>query len=176
MSLSFIPSEGFTEVQYESVLRASSTSNQEPTSLDTPITVSFGAAQGGSTDPIQLDADGTLTVNQSGLYFVRLNLQYGRTGANGTSWIYFRTTIAPDGINYVQGGRTVLTKLVNSSSSFSFQNVSVSSFQEGWKIRVEVMRGSEGNNTGGLIATDPLEASWSVSPSAEITMQKIALN
>ena len=161
------------EVQYTEELRAVSDVDQNPVGTNNPLTVTFGPAQGGPSDPIQLDADGVITVNETGLYQVRFSAQYGRVGASGTSWLYFRTLIAFDGVNYVQVGRTVLVKLSNANEDLGTQNISTIQLQQGWKTKVEIMRGSEGNNSGGLIATVPAEGSWTPSYSAEATVQKI---
>jgi len=161
------------EVQYIEELRAVSDADQNPVGTNNPLTVTFGAAQGTPSDPIQVGADGVITVNETGLYQVRFSAQYGRSGSSGTSWLYFRTLIAFDGVNFVQVGRTVLVKLSNANEDLSTQNLSTITLQQGWKTKVEIMRGSEGNDSGGLIATTPAEGTWTASYSAEATIQRI---
>lgn len=163
----------FGEVKYIEELRVVSDIDQNPVGTNSPLTVTFGPAQGTPSDPIQVGADGVISVNETGLYQVRFSAQYGRSGSSGTSWLYFRTLIAFDGVNFVQVGRTVLVKLSNANEDLSTQSLSTIELQQGWKTKVEIMRGSEGNNSGGLIATTPAEGSWSTSYSAEATIQRI---
>lgn len=161
------------KIVYVEELRAVSDADQNPIGTDNPLTVTFGPAQGTPSDPIQVGADGVISVNQDGLYQVRFSAQYGRSGSSGTSWLYFRTMIAFDGVNFVQVGRTVLVKLSNANEDLSTQNLSTIELQAGWKTKVELMRGSEGNNSGGLIATVPAEGTWTTSYSAEATIQRV---
>ena len=86
--------------------------------------------------------------------------QYGRTGGAGTSWIYTRVLI-----NGVQGGSTSLSKLENANSDTPYQVIFTVFLDVGWVFSMETYRGSEGNNSGGLIATQPSLAGWDSSPS-----------
>lgn len=65
---------GVKEVE---VLRASSTVTQAPTAVDTALQLTFGAAQGGASDPVMINAAGLVTFNTAGNYAVRIKLQAG---------------------------------------------------------------------------------------------------
>ena len=52
------------------VLDAASFNSQAPASLDIPIQVEFGPAQGTVSDPVMLSAAGAITFNEPGLYLL----------------------------------------------------------------------------------------------------------
>jgi hypothetical protein len=158
------------------VLRGTSEIDQNPVAVDTPINVTFGAAQGGPSDSVSLTAGGVLQFNEEGLYWIRVSVQYGREGSSGTSWLYFRTLSSLDGINFFQTGRTALVKLENANADITAQNVIMSEPISGLYAKVELMRGSEGNNSGGLLVETPAEGSWGIAPSAEISIRKLEVN
>ena len=156
----------------ERLITAQSLDNQQPTAVDTPLQVEFGGSSGVITDPVSLDLDGTLNINEKDSYDVRYSVQYGRIGGGGTSWIYFRLMLSVDGLTFNQAGRSVLAKLDNANSDIPYQTVISDELEAGWKIRVEVMRGSEGNDSGGLMSDAPVEGTWSPAPSAEIVVSR----
>jgi len=161
------------QVRFVEVLRGQSEVDQNPVGQDNPLVLEFGPAQGGPSDPIVLESNGEITVNKTAQYSVRFSGQYGRVGSQGTSWLYFRTMIAFDGVNFIQVGRTVLAKFENANSDIPIENSTGIVFLQGWKVRVEVMRGSEGVDNGGLVATVPVEGTWNISPSTEVVINEI---
>lgn len=167
-----LPIEG--QVTHTEVLRGVSAVTQNPVGFNNPLTVSFGPAQKGPTDPVQLSAAGVLTINETALYDIRFSLQYGRDGAAGTSFIYLRTMISVDGgATYFQSGRSVLTKISSSTINLPAQNIATIRLEQGWKTKLEIIRGSEGSDSGGLIATIPAAPGWAPSYSAEAVIQKV---
>ena len=64
-------------------LSASSTVDQTPSGLDVPLQVSFGPAQNSSSDPVMVDASGTVTFNETGLYLVNGYGNLERRGSSG---------------------------------------------------------------------------------------------
>lgn len=161
------------QVKYTEVLRAFSPNDQNPVAVDTPLTIEYGPAQGTPSDPMSIDADGVISINKSGLYNVRFSVQYGRDTPTGTAWLYFRIIVAPDGVNFIQTGRTILVKLGSENEDLSFQSTAVVQLMAGWKAKTEIMRGSEGANNGGLRANTPAEGTWNASYSAEVIIQDI---
>ncbi|PHR58808.1 MAG: hypothetical protein COA47_10405 [Robiginitomaculum sp.] len=160
-------------VTYVDELRSECDIDQSPTGTDVPLTVIFGDAQGGPTDNVALDAGGVISINLTGFYSIQFKAQYGRSGAAGTSWIYFRTMVAFDGVNFIQPAGSTLTKITNSNEDQSITERALLELQQGWKLKVEIMRGSEGNDSGGLIATVPAEGTWMTSFSSEVTVQRV---
>lgn len=156
-------------LQREVRLISQSDDTQEASALDDPIQIEFGPAQ--TTDNFDLDADGNVTCLVAGTYEFNMFFQYGRTGASGTSWLYTRVLI-----NGFQGGSTSLSKMENSNSDSPYQVIFSTFLDVGWVFSMETMRGSEGANSGGLIATDPAMTGWDYSPSVllEISETKLA--
>ena len=54
--------------------------SQEPVGTDAPLQLEFGAAVGTVSDPVMLAADGTLTINSTGTYRIKVSTAAGRTG------------------------------------------------------------------------------------------------
>lgn len=63
---------------------------QVPVGLDTPLKVSFGAAQGIITDDVMISADGIVTFNQAGQYYIDVELSVVRQGAGTLSYSLVR--------------------------------------------------------------------------------------
>lgn len=151
----------------QSVLVAKSVVNQNPTGLDAPLQVEFGAAQGTVSDPVMIDALGTITVNVTGRYRASLFVQYGRTGAGAASWLFFRGLK-----NGTQNNLSVLTKLDNANSDLPMHFEVTSNLEAGDFLKFEMIRDSQGFDSGGLFSETPTPVGWLVSPSAQITMIK----
>ena len=102
-----------------SLLSGSELTNQLPSGLDSPLQVKFGAAQGDSSSAVQLSADGTLTFNQNGLYFIDVYLNFERLGSSGgTSITLFRELI-----NDVQVGPIKAVDLATTGISIPFETL-----------------------------------------------------
>ena len=176
-----------TKVTREQLLRGSSLVTQNPTATDTPISLTFGAGQLGPTDPVSLDADpndipangeaNRININETDQYWFRLSPQYGRAGSSGTSWIWFRVMLSIDGgTTYSQNGQSVLAKLDGNADDFPYQAELFADLQAGWKIKVEMMRGSEGTNDGGLIYAEPAEGTWNPAYSIDLIVSRLVTN
>ena len=117
-------------------------------------------------------ANGVIKFNEDGLFFVRVTLQYGRSGAGGVSWLYGRVLSSIDGVNYFQSGSTNLVKIDDANSDVVAQNMILTQLPGGVYAKFQLMRGSEGRDTGGLITELPLEGTWARSPSAEVSIRR----
>jgi len=145
---------------------------QDPTGLGpaNAMQINFGPAVNDVTDPVMLDELGTVTVNESGLYRIKVALQYGRTGASGTSILLFRVRA-----NDVQAGSSISTKLINSNLTQYFENDTWILLPAGTTLKYDVMRDSSGSNSGGLIGFNPTAAAgaeWNTAPSAAIRIER----
>jgi len=148
----------------------STAASQNPTALDTPLQVEFGPAQGGVNTPLQIDASGNVTVNESGTYYLTITLQTGRVGASGISMVYGRLLV--DG---VQAGGSVLAELDNANIVIPLQFNVFNDFTQGQIITVEIYRDAGGNNSGGLVEGIPsLSGSgWSNAETATVTASRL---
>ena len=140
---------------------------QEPTLTDTPLQIEFGAAQGSGSDPVQLLADGTVQINDTGTYDINVSLQYGRTGQALESLIHFRLLV--DG---VQLGRTASAKLLSDKLVIPFSHTFVYNGTVGEELTFEVIRDSTGNNSGGLFAEPTTLVGLADSSSASIIVTR----
>lgn len=147
---------------------ASTAAIQSPTGLGeaNAIQVEFGPAVLTSSDPVNLGSDGTLNVNESGLYRLAFSGQFGRSGGAGVANMLFRITV--DG---VQAGRSVAAKLDSADIDYYIENNTWNNLVAGQEIRMEVMRDSSGNDSGDLIQVQPT-GSWNAAPSATIRVER----
>jgi hypothetical protein len=147
------------------------TSPQEPAGLGVSnlIQVDFGAGSNTVADPVMLSAAGALTINDTGTYRIKIAMQFGRTGASGTSVLLFRVLV-----NGTQAGRSVEYKLTNANKTSYFENDTWITLPAGTVVTVEIMRDASGTDFGGLFGFDPtVEAgSWNSAPSAALRVER----
>jgi len=150
------------------VLNAQSTVAQEPSALDTPLQVTFGAAQGSSSTPVQIDALGNVTFNEAGLYLVNGYGSVERQGSSGGTAIFlFRGLLNGTPVTSVKAFHIATTnEAVPYELTVPFQ------VNAGDVFTFEVMRDSSGVNHGGLYPHTNL-GGWSNTPSTEILIWKM---
>lgn len=156
---------GVKEVE---VLRAASTAIQAPTAVNTPLQVSFGAAQGAPTSPVSISAAGSVTFNVAGNYAVRVKLQNGRVGASGTSVLLSRILA-----NGAQIGSPQSVKLTSSDSTIPTDSRVVVNAVAGQTFAVEIMRDGSGTNFGGLYPLTAAVTAWGTAPSALLVISRL---
>ena len=152
-----------------SVLYAFSTANQEPSGLNTPLQVKFGAAQNDSADPVMLDALGNITFNQTGMYLFNGFGNIERQGSSGgVCVLLFRALI--DG---VQAGVVKGFELNTTRIMFPYETTIVINITEvGTVLTWEILRDSSGVNQGGMY-THTASGPWDDVPSAQIQIFKV---
>lgn len=156
---------GVKEVE---VLRAPSLVAQAPAAVDTPLQVSFGAAQGAPTDPVSISAAGLVTFNVAGNYAVRVKLQAGRTGASGVSILLSRILLA--GAQY---GSPAATKLVSADVTIPIESRVVINATAGQTFAVQIMRDSAGTNFGGIYPQAATDTAWGTAPSGLLVISRL---
>lgn len=156
---------GVREVE---VLRVASTATQEPTAVDTPLQLTFGAAQGSASDPVMLSATGLVTFNQAGSYAARIKLQNGRTGASGTSILLSRLLL-----NGVQLGNTAAVKMTQTDATTPTDSRVVLNVTAGQTFAVQIMRDSAGSNFGGVYPHTAAVTAWGTAPSALLVISRL---
>lgn len=156
---------GVREVE---VLRAASTTPQEPTAVDTPLQLTFGAAQGSASDPVMMSAAGLVTFNQAGSYAARIKLQNGRTGALGTSILLSRLLL-----NGAQLGNTAAVKMTQTDATTPTDSRVVLNVTAGQTFAVQIMRDSAGSNFGGVYPHTAAVTAWGTAPSALLVISRL---
>lgn len=156
---------GVKEVE---VLRAASTATQAPSAVDTALQVSFGAAQGSASDPVMINAAGTVTFNTAGNYAIRIKLQNGRTGATGTSILLSRILL-----NGAQVGSTAAVKMTQTDATTPSESRVVLNPTAGQTFQVQIIRDSAGSNFGGVYPQTATVTAWGVAPSALLVISRL---
>ncbi len=158
-------SPGFT-VQKQIFSGSSTAASQQPSATDTALQIEFGPAQ--NTDQVSLAANGTITINQPGLYVFTFVFTSGRTGTSGTVRLFGRLLV--DGN---QEGASLFNAITNQNDGYQTVLTLSGSLSAGQVITFEIIRDSTGNNNGGLFQQDPTPAGWETTPSAKVTCSSI---
>lgn len=151
---------------YRQVLTGSSVAvSQNPSAVDTPLQVEFGA--GVVATDATLASNGTITFHTAGDYIVTLFLRFGRTSGTGAAILLNRFLI-----NDVQGLNTNGLKLGDQDTIIPFSATLGVQASVGTTFKLQIMRDSAGINNGGLFRIQPTLPSWNVSPSATVVVSK----
>lgn len=140
-------------------------SSQEPTSLDTPIQVEYGAAQ--ISPQVELDALGTVLFKESGLYYVTIHAQYGAPGGGGEAALRFRAEL--NGTPY---GDVFSATVKDAKTSVPFYTSFWIDAVINDEIKTFLLRDSIESNKGGLFQEPTTLTGWDSSPSAAISIQR----
>lgn len=150
------------------VVQSPSTVVQSPSAVDTALQLTFGAAQGSSSDSVMINAAGLVTFNTAGNYAVRIKLQAGRTGASGTSILLSRILV-----NGAQYGSLAATKLVSADTTIPIESRVVINPTAGQTFAVQIMRDSAGSNFGGVYPQAATVTTWGTAPSALLVISRL---
>ena len=156
---------GVKEVE---VLRVASTATQAPSAVDTPLQLTFGAAQGSTSDPVMMSAAGLVTFNQAGAYALRLKLQCGRTGSTGTSILLSRLLL--DG---TQLGSAAAVKMTQTDATTPTESRVALNVTAGQTFAAQIMRDSAGSNFGGVYPHTAAVTAWGTAPSALLVISRL---
>lgn len=150
------------------VLNGTSFVTQAPSALDTPLIVSFGAAQGTPQDDVMLDSAGKVIFNKAGLYMINGFGSVERQGSSGgVSVLLFRARL-----NGVQVSVTKGFHLDTPNMDVPYEVTIPFQANTGDIFWFEIMRDSSGVNQGGLYGHTVL-GGWSNVPSAQIQIWKL---
>lgn len=150
------------------VLNGTSFVTQAPSALDTPLIVSFGAAQGTPQDDVMLDSAGKVIFNKAGLYMINGFGSVERQGSSGgVSVLLFRARL-----NGVQVSATKGFHLDTPNMDIPYEVTIPFQANTGDIFWFEIMRDSSGVNQGGLYGHTVL-GGWSNVPSAQIQIWKL---
>jgi hypothetical protein len=148
------------------VLNGTSFVTQAPSALDTPLGVSFGAAQ--SNVDVSLAVDGTVTFNTGGVYFINAFGSVERQGGSGgVAILLFRVLV-----NGVQVSTTKGFHLDSINLDIPYEVTIPFKAQAGDSLRFQIMRDSSGVNQGGLYGHTVL-GGWPNVPSSQIQIWKL---
>jgi len=150
------------------ILQGTSTVNQEPAGLDVPLQVTFGPAQNGPADPVELDVLGNIIFNQAGLYLLNWFVNFERQGGGiGGAVIAFRALI-----NGIQVSPTKMVEIDSTIHPIPYELTIPITASAGDVLTWEIIRDSSGLDEGGLY-THTLLGGWSNVPSADVFVYKV---
>jgi hypothetical protein len=159
-------SGGDVTVVVESALTSASIIDQLPVGLGTALQVVFGDAQ--TTTWFDIDALGNITCLVADEYTLRVKFAVGRRGApSGLSQIYTRALI-----NGVAQGPSSHAILDNPDVEIPFDYEGVGTLAVNDILTFEIIRDTDGDNSGGLYAGNPTVVGWADSPSANLTLSR----
>lgn len=149
------------------VLNGTSFVTQAPSALDTPLVVSFGAAQ--SNVDVTLDAGGTIVFNTGGVYFINAFGSVERQGSSGgVAVLLFRVILNGTQISATKGFHLDTPNL-----DIPYEVTIPFKAQAGDSLRFQIMRDSSGVNQGGLYGHTVL-GGWPNIPSSQIQIWKLS--
>lgn len=156
-------------VAITSVLVAQSNVNQEPLGTNTPLQVTFGAAQGTPSDPVQLLATGEIVFNQGGQYLFNGYANFERQGSSGgIAVVLFRALL-----NGVQITPTKGVELSGTGIMLPYELTIPINVNAGDVLTWEIMRDGTVNAGGLYIHTSA--GGWPNVPSADLNIFKIGI-
>jgi len=150
---------------YESKLSSFSSVNQNPSSVDTPLQITFGSAQ--STADVSISSAGVITFNTSGNYLIDIFLRFGRSTSTGNAILLNR--ILKNGAQILNSNGLILSA---ATQTIPFSAAIPLTMAAGDTMTMEVARDSAGTNDGGLFAVSPTIAGWNIVPSATVVVNK----
>jgi hypothetical protein len=161
-------SKATAPIDPQTVLEGYDDTTQNAVSLDTPVQVTYGPAQGAVDDPVSLDAAGRITFNQAGIYNVNVVFNMGRVGpSGGVAQLFARTEF-----NGLPFGRPIIALIGSPDVTASRQFEGTARVKPGDYLESYFYRDSGGVNEGGLAAI-PSTLGWDGAPSATVRVVKL---
>ena len=148
------------------VLSAASFTSQTPTGTDTPLQIEFGGATGSPSDPVQLDALGAITINDTAMYQIDIYMSFVRYQANNQAEIFARALV-----NGIQNAPPTAIIATDDEMSIPIQINLRMELVATDVLTFEFYRDSSGHNSGHLESYTS-SIGWGSSPSAMISILK----
>jgi len=151
------------------------TTTQLGSPVDVPVQVKYGAAKTSPNGVLSIDNNGTLTVLKGGPLLIKSRLRAARSGASGTSSLFFWVESSLDGgSSWSILGNSIDIRLENSNQQDVFFDFSSLTLPAGIKLRSMFARSSTGSDFGDLVPSAPslLLQSYGVptAPSAQLSI------
>jgi hypothetical protein len=165
----WIPQSGSinSTIQVESALYTASFIDQDPPGLGVAQQITLGAPD--TTAYFSVDAAGAITCLQTDEYGVHLRFGIGREGAAGESQIYLRLLV-----NGVQFGNSAVAIIDNARIEIPAIFEGTLNLTANDVVTLEMIRDTDGDNSGGLRAGSPDVVGWNPSPSASLEFTRFA--
>lgn len=148
-------------------LRAFSVVDQDPVGLGVSLQITFGAPQ--TTEWFDVDSAGNITCLVTDEYQVIGKFSVGRTGGVGESQIYIRGLINGTPVSW-----SVHAIVDNARIEMPITFMANITFTVGDVITFEVVRDTDGDDSGSLTAGNPSVVGWADSPSASLVLSRFS--
>lgn len=151
------------------------TTTQSGAPIDTPKQVKYGPARLSAGGILSMDTDGTLTILKGGPLMLKSRLRAARSGASGTSSLFFWVEISTNGgVSWSILGNSIDIRLENSNQQDVFFDFSTLTLPAGVKLRSMFARSSTGSDFGDLVPSTPSSAlqacGLQTAPSAQLSV------
>jgi hypothetical protein len=151
------------------------TTTQSGSTADTPKQVKYGPAKTSPNGILSIDATGTLTVLKGGPLLLKSRLRAARSGASGTSSLFFWVeTSVNGGSTWSILGNSIDIRLENANQQDVFFDFSSLTLPTGIKLRSMFARSSTGSDFGDLVPSTPSVALQTygvqTAPSAQLSI------
>jgi hypothetical protein len=148
---------------------------QSGSPIDTPKQVKYGAARTSPGGLLSVDANGTLTILKGGPFLFKSRLRAARSGASGTSSLFFWVELSSNGgASWQILGNTIEIRLENANQQDVFFDFSSLTLPTGIKLRSMFARSSTGSDFGDLVPSIPSAAlqayGLTPAPSAQLSV------
>lgn len=148
------------------VLKGVDTTTQNPTGIGAPLQITFGPAQVNSE--VSVDALGSMTIHVENEYFFRTSMQAGRVNNGGVADLHFRLLVdgvlSGEQVYFAVDGAGDDAEIVIESDPLDLD--------VGQVVTVEMLRSITGMNDGSLFPVPPVQAGWTTTPSASVTVTR----
>ena len=165
-SAGFVDPFTLSNIRLQSTISNFNSGSVTPGAVDTPVVATFDSTQ--SNSDITMSSTGLITIVTSGLYFVTVNCNIGRSNSTATAILAARMLI-----NGIQFGFTQSSVMTTNTSARPVQFNILRAFSAGDTIQIQIMRDSAGQNDGGLVPQAITSATWGDSPSFFMRVSKI---
>ncbi len=165
----WIPQSGAitSTIVIEQALQVASLDDQDPPGLGVAQQITFGPPT--VTAQFGVDAAGAITCLVTDEYTFRLRLSVGRESNPGEAQLYFRALVNGTPIGY-----SAAAIIDNQRTEIPITFEGVANMTAGDVLTIEMIRDTDGNNSGGLRAGVPNVSGWNPSPSALVTVTRFA--
>ncbi len=153
-------------IEVQEVLKTSSFDVQSPSGLGAPLQIEFGPAE--TNQFFDVSSSGEITCLTAGQYSLNAKFSVARTGGQGESQLYIRGLL-----NGVQIGDSVHTIIDNPRIEINMYLESIGFLDAGDVVTCEIIRDTDGNNSGGLDPGVPDVPNWNPAPSASILITRL---
>ena len=143
---------------YLSEQRFQDFTNQNPSGVDIPTVVKYGAAITSPNGCVSVSAGGVFSILKTGPYLIKSNLRIARIGAGAAAHIHLWVEASPDNVMWTPVNVSIRITVDSNRNDDHLYDSSPIFLPAGTYIRTMFARDSSGANAGGLYSETPSAA------------------